>query len=128
MIGQKSPEFGLEQESGEAYFSSVLKRTSTIKPIERKFISDNMSDLSKVSKISDMESPDTLKIGLSPSVRFNRRSFSLDKIVRENIQMRYRFEKTLGEGAFGKVKIASLIDNPSKKFAVKSIPRKLIDF
>jgi serine/threonine protein kinase len=42
--------------------------------------------------------------------------------------MRFRFEKTLGEGAYGKVKTASLIDNPGKKFAIKSIPRKLIDF
>mmetsp|Transcript_39304 Transcript_39304/g.60030 ORF Transcript_39304/g.60030 Transcript_39304/m.60030 type:complete len:115 (+) Transcript_39304:336-680(+) len=41
--------------------------------------------------------------------------------------MRYNFERTLGEGAFGKVKIASLIENPTKKFAIKSIPRKLLD-
>jgi serine/threonine protein kinase len=41
--------------------------------------------------------------------------------------MRYNFEKTLGEGAFGKVKVASLVDDPKKKFAIKSIPRRLID-
>ena len=52
---------------------------------------------------------------------------SLNRIVGENVQMRYNFEKTLGEGAFGKVKIASLIDNPDKKFAIKSIPRKFLD-
>ena len=53
---------------------------------------------------------------------------NLKETVRENVQMRYNFEGILGEGAFGKVKIASLIDNPEKKFAIKSIPRKLIDF
>ena len=41
--------------------------------------------------------------------------------------MRYKFEKTLGDGAYGKVKVASLHENPSKKFAVKSIPRSIID-
>ena len=52
---------------------------------------------------------------------------TLLKIVRENIQIRYRFEGTLGEGAFGKVKAASLREDKSKKFAVKSIPREYID-
>ena len=33
----------------------------------------------------------------------------------------------MGEGAFGKVKIASLHENPGKKFAIKSIPRELMD-
>jgi hypothetical protein len=32
----------------------------------------------------------------------------LGDIVRGNIQDRYKFEKTLGEGAFGKVKVGSL--------------------
>jgi len=41
--------------------------------------------------------------------------------------MRYNFEETLGEGAFGKVKIASLIEFPEKKFAIKSIPRRHLD-
>ena len=54
--------------------------------------------------------------------------YSLSKIVRENIQIRYKFEKTLGEGAFGKVKQACLKENSSKKFAIKSIPRELLDF
>ena len=47
--------------------------------------------------------------------------------MRENIQLRYKFEKTLGEGASGKVKIGSLHSDPSRKFAIKSIPRILMD-
>jgi serine/threonine protein kinase len=49
----------------------------------------------------------------------------LTDITRENIAKKYRFEKVLGEGAYGKVKVASLRANPSKKFAIKSIPRSL---
>jgi hypothetical protein len=41
--------------------------------------------------------------------------------------LRYKFEKTLGEGAFGIVKVASLLSDSSRKFAIKSIPRNLID-
>ena len=52
---------------------------------------------------------------------------SIKHIVRENIQLRFKFEKTLGEGAFGKVKIGSLHSDPSRKFAIKSIPRHLMD-
>lgn len=52
---------------------------------------------------------------------------TLTSIVRESIQVRFQFEKTLGEGAYGKVKIASLRNDPEKKFAVKSIPRHLFD-
>ena len=52
---------------------------------------------------------------------------SLSQIVSENIQLRYRFEKTLGEGLFGKVKIASLIENNKQKFAIKSIDRKIFE-
>ena len=36
---------------------------------------------------------------------------SLASMVRDNIQNKYKFEKTLGEGAFGKVKIAVLRDD-----------------
>ena len=43
------------------------------------------------------------------------------------IHKHYLFEKALGEGAFGKVKMASLHGNPDKKFAIKSIPRDLFD-
>lgn len=61
-----------------------------------------------------------------------RKSTSLDKIsleqiIRENIQDRFKFEKMIGEGAFGKVNIASLRQNPAKKFAIKSIPREILD-
>jgi len=47
--------------------------------------------------------------------------------VQEKITRRYKFDKTLGEGAFGKVKIAWLHQNPDKKYAIKSIPRSLLD-
>lgn len=47
----------------------------------------------------------------------------LTEITREFIAKKYRFEKVLGEGAQGKVKVASLRADPSKKFAIKSIPR-----
>lgn len=46
-------------------------------------------------------------------------------MTREAIGTRYRFEKPLGEGAFGKVKVASLFADNSKKYAIKSIPRNL---
>ena len=46
-------------------------------------------------------------------------------MIREAVSTRYRFEKPLGEGAFGKVKVASLIADNTKKFAIKSIPRHL---
>ena len=53
------------------------------------------------------------------------RKMSYKKLKAENIQFSYRFEKTLGEGAFGKVKVACLRDAPHLKFAIKSIPRDL---
>jgi hypothetical protein len=55
------------------------------------------------------------------------KKMSINHIVREKIQLRYKFEKTLGEGAFGKVKIGSLHSDPTRKFAIKSIPRHLMD-
>ena len=54
-----------------------------------------------------------------------KRTGELGIMIREAISARYRFEKPLGEGAFGKVKVASLIADHSKKFAIKSIPREL---
>ena len=47
--------------------------------------------------------------------------------MKENIKNRYQFLDTLGEGTFGKVKVACLISNPSKKYAIKSIPRDMVD-
>jgi hypothetical protein len=55
------------------------------------------------------------------------KTIPLNYIVKDNIQHRYRFLNTLGEGSFGKVKVACLIDNPSKKYAIKSIPRDIVD-
>ena len=51
------------------------------------------------------------------------RSVKLNQIHKMRIQNHYKFEKKLGEGAFGKVHVASLLQNPNKKFAIKSIQR-----
>ena len=45
----------------------------------------------------------------------------------ELIHKTFRFEKVLGEGAYGKVKVASLRADNSKKYAIKSIPRDLFN-
>ena len=55
------------------------------------------------------------------------KSVSVKEIVTESIKKQYKFGKILGEGAFGKVKQATLLADPSKVFAIKSIPRGLID-
>lgn len=52
---------------------------------------------------------------------------SLEQITREHVTTRYEFQKTLGEGAFGKVKVAALKQNRQKLFAIKSIPRSMIE-
>ena len=57
---------------------------------------------------------------------FNPKKLELDTLVAENVQVRYKFEKQIGEGAFGQVKIATLRENPNKKFAIKSIPRQMM--
>lgn len=56
-----------------------------------------------------------------------KRKMTIDYLVCENIQNRYVFEKCIGEGAFGKVNIASLKVAPDKKYAIKSIPRELFE-
>ena len=91
------------------YFYNEFKRGSVIRPL---FLQIEQNDLSDNTNFPLKE----------------KNVISLSKIVRENIQTRYKFEKTLGEGAFGKVKQACLIENSSKKFAIKSIPRELLDF
>lgn len=65
-----------------------------------------------------------MAVGSNISGHFSRRGH-LGCITREVIGVKYRFEKPLGEGAFGKVKVASFIADNTKKFAVKSIPRSL---
>jgi len=40
---------------------------------------------------------------------------------------KYHVLHPIGEGAFGKVKIASLHENRKKKFAIKSIPRDMLE-
>jgi len=44
-------------------------------------------------------------------------------MAEDDIRKRYAFEKPIGEGGFGSVKIAHLKKDTSKKFAVKSIKK-----
>lgn len=81
---------------------------------ESKFKSVSMSE--NCSKKSDDDQP-------TERLSFFKESPSLTEITREHITKKYRFEKVLGEGAQGKVKVASLRADESKKFAIKSIPR-----
>lgn len=62
-----------------------------------------------------------------PMQKIISKSVSVKEIVSESIKKQYKFGKILGEGAFGKVKQATLLADPSKVFAIKSIPRELID-
>lgn len=63
----------------------------------------------------------------TPQLPNLKKRVSVKEIVQESIKSLYKFEKILGEGAFGKVKSAHLLTDPSKKFAIKSIPRHLMD-
>ena len=63
----------------------------------------------------------------TPKLPNLKKRVSVKEIVQESIKSLYKFEKILGEGAFGKVKSAHLLTDPSKKFAIKSIPRHLMD-
>ena len=45
-------------------------------------------------------------------------------LAKDDVRIRYNFEKAIGEGGFGSVKIGSLKKDPSKKFAIKSIKRE----
>ena len=65
------------------------------------------------------------KGGLKKVTSHFKQAGELGIMTREAIGTRYRFEKPLGEGAFGKVKVASLFADNSKKYAIKSIPRNL---
>ena len=63
----------------------------------------------------------------SKNTLFVRKTTGVKDIIKEDIKQKYKFEKILGEGAFGKVKMASIIGDPDRKFAIKSIPRHLLD-
>ena len=52
-----------------------------------------------------------------------RKIFDLD----ENIENNYKFGKVIGGGHFGTVRIACLINDQSKKFAIKTINKDSID-
>lgn len=81
---------------------------------ESRYKSASMSE--NCSKRSDDDHP-------TERLSFFKESPDLTEITREQITKKYRFEKVLGEGAQGKVKVASLRADKSKKFAIKSIPR-----
>ena len=51
----------------------------------------------------------------------------LQKINKEDIRLVYTFEKLLGEGGFGSVRLASKTSMPDSQFAVKSIERDEIN-
>ena len=67
-----------------------------------------------------MENLDVLKIQLQMTSQGKSKSqipmkkIKLSNISMEKIRETYKFGKSLGEGAFGKVKIAHLRSNPSK--------------
>ena len=67
-----------------------------------------------------------LDISLFPEIDLFKNT-SVKDIVTENIKYQYKFGKILGEGAFGKVKKATLLADASKVYAIKSIPRHLLD-
>lgn len=49
------------------------------------------------------------------------------RIVKEDIRKVYKMNKIIGSGNFGTVRLAHPLSNPNKVFAVKSIPRDIID-
>jgi serine/threonine protein kinase len=51
----------------------------------------------------------------------------LQAISREDIRLVYTFKERLGSGSFGSVRTAYKTRNESKLYAVKSIPRDLIE-
>lgn len=71
------------------YFYNEFKRGSVIRPLFLQ-IRQDLDDLEEDNDNSNSKQ--------------EKHVISLSRIVRENIQIRFKFEKTLGEGAFGKVK------------------------
>ena len=51
----------------------------------------------------------------------------LKRISREDVRLIYKFERLIGEGSFGTVRVAHKTNNPDKKFAIKSILREKIE-
>lgn len=49
------------------------------------------------------------------------------RIVKEDIRKVYKLNKIVGSGNFGTVRLANPVSNPDKVFAIKSIPREIID-
>ena len=48
-------------------------------------------------------------------------------ISREDIRLVYKFEKLIGKGAFGVVRLAYKTDHPDKKFAIKTMNREMVE-
>ena len=55
------------------------------------------------------------------------KTVSIGEMIREKIQYRYTLGKLIGEGAYGSVRVATLISDPSKMFAIKSLKRCKFD-
>jgi len=52
----------------------------------------------------------------------------IKRIVKEDIRKYYKFEKFLGSGAFGTVRVAHRLNSEvEKKYAIKSIDRKTVE-
>ena len=52
----------------------------------------------------------------------------IKRIVKEDIRKYYKFEKLLGSGAFGTVRVAHRLNSEvEKKYAIKSIDRKTVE-
>ena len=95
----------------EYFYTNPNSKKSMIRKMTPVFQDDVNTDYTKKEKV---------KIRV-------KRKMTIDSLVCENIQVRYTFEKLIGEGAFGKVNIASLKAAPDKKYAIKSIPRELFE-
>ena len=61
---------------------------------------------------------------LQTDVSLNYKLVTIKNLAKDVITNRYQFEKPLGEGGFGSVKVASLKKDPSKKYAIKSIKKE----
>ena len=105
-MGQKDQSPMLTQEDKKYFYGSTTGsqlRCSNIKKIEWDGV--QMDDLEEQT--------------ISPSINDKRRSLdkkrvSVREIIQESIKSQYKFEKILGEGAFGKVKSAHLLTDPTK--------------
>lgn len=113
-----------------AYFYPNPKKSSK-KEIEKKSLQKKLqrgvSELSERSpsyfKVFD-EDDDSDQLLLQTEVSVNYKLVTIKNLAKDVITERYNFEKPLGEGGFGSVKVASLKKDPRKKYAIKSIKKE----